>query len=875
MNANCHGERGVPRLTSVLGCVIENAGAKQDISDFPMQRHILTLDQKLASNEEITGGKGAGLARLIQAGFPIPSGFVVCAPALQEYLLQHLADMGNANQPFTQETLEYIRKRVLGSNLPPRLKNSISREYQKLGGRVAVRSSLLAEDSSAGSYAGQLDTLLDVEGEEGVFDAIQKCLSSCFNWRLWKYKVEKNSIGAGGIKQDLSMAVVVQRMVNSEAAGVAFSIDPLTGKANVIIEATHGLGNKVVQGHVEPDFYQLDARGKIQTLKPANPDLPVLEEPVIEKLAKLVSDIALHMDQPQDIEWAYDGTDFFILQSRPITIVQKERTYSCKLVSDMCPGLIKPLLWSTKYRSMIRNVFGRLFRELLGPMELDFARLIIRIHSRVYADMTGFGDFLEQTGLPSNFFEMMTREEKAEKHHFSLNLRKFPALLRLFRVCWRYSRVLKEISRFVEARDNDLDIYRQADWSKKNASDVLKYFDSLLDLHSQSQWYIFIGPMNMTVRNKLISRIVDKSTIEVNPSTIISGLVSLKALEPNTILLGMADIAKDLAPELKDVLDKGTDLEIREKLVRSPKGQDLVSRVDDFLQRYGFLSANGSDFSEIPWIENPVIVWRSIGRLASLPGVPVTKNVERIRDENIQQIRKNLSVPRRLFFDRLLKSTTQYIQLREQTSFLMSEETHLMRRQLLAIARYLVSEGKIVKDSDIFFLYYDELNQLIGDDMKAETARKCITERKLELAEDAKIDLPVTITGTQIPERKPAGLSDEDYLSGISVSTGKIQGYARVIKDPTKFEGSLSNNDILIIPFTDVGWTPLFPGVGGIVAEAGGLLSHTAIIAREYAIPAVVSINKATDIIKEGQPLTLDGNTGRVYLKHIQECKGD
>ena len=182
-----------------------------------------------------------------------------------------------------------------------------------------------------------------------------------------------------------------------------------------------------------------------------------------------------------------------------------------------------------------------------------------------------------------------------------------------------------------------------------------------------------------------------------------------------------------------------------------------------------------------------------------------------------------------------------------------------------------MSERIIEQESDIFFLYYDELMQLIAGEMSSEDAHKYIDERKRELAEDAKIDLPVTITGTQIPERKPANLDSEDYLKGISVSPGKIQGYARVVRDPTKVEGILNKNDILVIPFTDVGWTPLFPGIGGIVAETGGLLSHTAIIAREYAIPAVVSINKATEIIKDKQPLTVDGNAGRVYLEHIKK----
>ena len=836
-----------------------------------MRRYILALDNKRAFNEELTGGKGASLAQLLYSGFPVPPGFVVCVPAFHKYLLQQIDEILKKNQPVTQETLENIRKRMLDSDLPHHIKNSISRGYKKLGGSVAVRSSLLGEDSSARSFAGQLDTLLDVEGEEDVIVAVQKCLSSCFNWRLWKYRAEENFNGHGGGQRDLCMAVVIQRMVEAKAAGVAFSIDPLTGKDNVIIEATRGRGDKIVQGHVEPDRYELDARAKIQTVKSTNPDSTVLAEPYIEKLAKIVSDIALQMGQPQDIEWAYDGTDFFILQSRPITTIQKEKTYSCRLVSDMCPGLIKPLLWSTKYRSMIRNVFGRLFRELLGPMELDFARLIIRIHSRVYADMTGFGYLLAQTGLPSNFFEMMTREERAEGHRFSIRFKKLPALFRLFRVCWRYSRVLNEISDFVDTHNQDLDFSRRADWSKESPSEILKHFDSLLKLHSKSQWYIFIGPMNMTIRNKLISRMVERSSTGLNPSTIISGLVNLKALEPNTILLGIAKLAKELAPELKNVLDKGTDTEIRERLVQSRKGQELVNHVDDFLQRYGFLSANGSDFSEIPWIENPIIVWRSIGRLASLPAAPVVKNVERIRDENIKNIRENLSIPRRLFFNRILKSTTKYIQLREQTSFLMSEETYLMRRQLLTIAGYLVSERKIEQDSDIFFLYYDELKQLIAGEMSSEDAQKYIDEKKRELAEDAKIDLPMTITGTQISERKPANLGPEDYLKGISVSSGKIQGYARVVRDPTKVEGTLNENDILVIPFTDVGWTPLFPGVGGIVAETGGVLSHTAIIAREFAIPAVVSINKATEIIKDKQPLTVDGNAGRVYLEHIKK----
>jgi pyruvate,water dikinase len=835
-----------------------------------MRRHILSLDEKLALKEGLTGGKGIGLARLRQFGFPVPPGFVISAPAFKKFLSRRISATLDKNPAVNQETLEQIRNSIIDSNLPPRLRNSIERKYKKLGGRVAVRSSLIGEDSSAGSFAGQLDTVLDVEGEEFVIQAVKKCLSSCFNWRLWKYMTEKNFNRSRGIQRQLSIAVIIQRMIQSVVAGVAFSAHPMTGAENIIIEAALGRGDNVVKGQVEPHRYVLDGQGNIQDMECPNPD-PVLKEPDIEKLAALVHDVTICMGGPQDIEWAFDGENFFILQSRPITTIKKDRIYSCKLVSDMCPGLIKPLLWSTKYRSMIRNVFERLFRELLGPIELDFARLIIRIRSRVYADMTGFGDLLGQTGLPSNFFEMMTREEKPRERRSFLDIRKLPALLRLSRICWRYSRSSNEISHFIETHNKDLDFYRQTDWSKETPAEILEHFDSLLDLHGKSQWYVFIGPMNMTIRNKLISRMVERSAAGINPSSIISGLVNLKALEPNTVLQEIAEVARSLDPEVKTILDQGTEKEIRETLFQSQKGQGLVNRVDDFLKSYGFLSANGSDFSEMPWIENPIFVWRSIGRLASLPVPTIKKNVERLRDENLQYVRKNLGVLRRLFFDRLLRSTTKYIQLREQTSFLMSEETSLMRSQLLSLARYLVADRKIEKESDIFYLYYDELYQLVGGSISSETARERIAERSEELEEDAKIDLPVTITGSKVPEWAPPDPCHQEYLTGISVSPGKVLGYARIIRDPTSVEETLKADDILIVPFTDVGWTPLLPGVGGIVAETGGLLSHTAIIAREYELPAVVNVHKATHMIKDGQPLTVDGDTGRVYMEHIEE----
>jgi pyruvate,water dikinase len=223
----------------------------------------------------------------------------------------------------------------------------------------------------------------------------------------------------------------------------------------------------------------------------------------------------------------------------------------------------------------------------------------------------------------------------------------------------------------------------------------------------------------------------------------------------------------------------------------------------------------------------------------------------------------------RVLFDRLLASTITYIDLRERTSLLMSEDSYQMRRIFLAMADHFVARGDLDRRTDVFYLFYPEVRRLAEGELDGDTARQLVTARRAEMEADAEVELPETVCGDVAPSRRTPPPQGQEYLVGISGSSGVARGYVRIVFDPAEVPARLTPDDILVVPFTDVGWTPLFPGIGGIVAETGGQLSHTSIVAREYGLPAVVSVKQATHLLTEGQAITVDGDAGRVYLKHL------
>jgi pyruvate,water dikinase len=833
-----------------------------------MARYVVSLESGRALREVWAGGKGASLAWLGRNGFNVPAGFIVTSAAFNDFLAGCGVEVPSQSEDWTQAEAARVREFVTTSDVPDRLVRPVLKAYRQLGGPVAVRSSMVGEDGGMHSFAGQLDTALNVHGERDLLEAVRQCWASVFSWRNLRYLAEREGSEPREGAWFPSMAVVVQRMVDAMAAGVAFSADPVTGRRCVVVEAAPGLGDTLVAGLVQPDRYVVDARAVLEETTLANPEAPALAEHHVLQLAEIVRTIARRLGTPQDVEWAWDGTDFYILQCRPITSLVGQTVYSNKMVSDMAPGLIAPLVFSTKIVGMAENVFGHVFTELLGPNDTDFKLLVARIRSRVYTNITLLGDLFERVGMPPNFFESLSRGELADARRPPVTLKTMRAMSRLGAFAWRHSRIAGEIEAFIERHDQQLDRYRSADWSGKDPQRLLAAFNQLMDLHGELQWYIFIGPTNMMVRNRLLNRLVERRVKDAAGSDLIRGLVGLKALEPNEELRRLAVKAQALEDGMQRSLIRGEDRGIRRMLSASQKGRELVRGVDAFLVRYGFLSPNGTDFAATPWVERPTLIWRAIGRYATSPPQISVEDMEARRDAARERIRSELGGLHRLVFDRLLASTITYIDLRERTSFLMSEDSFHMRRIIMALADHFVARGDLDRREDVFYLFYPEVRRLVEGELDGDTARALVRGRIMEMEADAEVELPSTICGDRVPSRPIRPLEGQGFLVGISGSSGVAQGHARIIRDPAEVPRALTREDILVVPFTDVGWTPLFPGVGGIVAETGGQLSHTSIVAREYGLPAVVSVKHATHLLKEGQAITIDGDAGRVYLKH-------
>ncbi len=828
-----------------------------------MRRHILSLASKGARDHRSAGGKAAGLARLAGLGWPVPAGFVISTSALRSHCSRHFRPLQRRQDEIIPPLLDEIRRIVLTAPLPLSLQNSIKAACRSYPGPWAVRSSMRGEDSQTSSFAGLLDTYLSVPDCQAVIEAVKKCLASLCNRRLWSYQP-----GSGKpwktTRQLMALAVIVQEMVEAEVSGVAFGADPNTGRDDVIIEAVRGTGEKLVQGRVSPHRYVLSDRSVLEYSPPQDGGHPCLQEQDVLRLADAVRKISAQAGSPRDIEWAFDGRDFIFLQCRPITALPTQRVYSSRLVSEMSPGLIKPLMWSTKTRSMVRTVFGRISTELIGPNQIDFAKYIKRIHSRIYADMTAFGEFLRQMGLPPDFFETITRQEKRPRSSAAFKAVRPCMLRRQLGFAWRHSRSAKEIAAFIESHDRNLERFRRATWDQLAPETLLELFEELLRFHARTQWYIFIGPMNMSIRYRLLGRFLARRAPEFNPGNLLSGIDGLKALEPNAFLMEMGRLALDLRPETRKLLQAGASADLMAKLNGEEAGRRLLGRFRDFMERYGFLSANGSDFTAKPWAEDPGPIWMSIGRFAeqaaagTLPGTPASPR------EAFAEIRRRLNIFQRLIFGQLLNSTRHFVKLKESSSLIMSEETYLMRRTLMELGKDLARQRGIDHPDDIFYLYHDELRECLAGDLEMREVRQRIARRKEEMERDARIDIPDTFQG-ETGLFGPSISEETGFLNGISGSPGRTHGVARIVLDPARIPAPLTSEDILVVPFTDVGWTPLLPGIRGIVAETGGQLSHTSIIAREYGLPAVVNVREATRLIQDGELITIDGTRGRVY----------
>jgi pyruvate,water dikinase len=431
------------------------------------------------------------------------------------------------------------------------------------------------------------------------------------------------------------------------------------------------------------------------------------------------------------------------------------------------------------------------------------------------------------------------------------------------------------MNEFIETQDIDLESYRAMHWSGIDISRKFDYLSDLLKLHNKAQWSIIIVAMNMMIRNTLLKKMVNKHAPDVQSSDLLRGLPGLKGLEPNLQLARLSGLLSDMGDEAVQTCLEGDDRKIRLYFKKSEKGQKLIDEFDEVMQTFGHLSANTTNFTESRWIENPAMIWSAIGSGALILDKKLPDDSGESHRLKKQEVLKQLNVLQKPFFNLLLKSTIDYLTMREKISLLLSDDTYQFRRLVLSIGRDLVRKKILEKPDDVFYLFFDELKTIAKDGIKSDNLPEKIAERKNAIKADAGFVPDDTVCGEQkmsIPVEKEYS---SRFLTGICGSSGYKEGSAYVVENPQNVDKILTSDDILVVPFTHVGWTPLFSKIGGIIAENGGQMSHTSIIAREYGIPALVNVRQAMRLIKTGQQLILDANQNRIYLQSADSKKGE
>jgi pyruvate,water dikinase len=424
-----------------------------------------------------------------------------------------------------------------------------------------------------------------------------------------------------------------------------------------------------------------------------------------------------------------------------------------------------------------------------------------------------------------------------------------------------------------EAR-GELDRLSGQDFEDLTHEELLDEIDTLLEVHGQLQWGTVLGAMNLMVRSKLLRHLAARWVPEIDQRDLLGG--DRKAGSAwNLELEELAEEARELGEGLARFMISGDDEVIREELRRSQAGRKLAAGMDGFLDRYGYLSSDATDLSSPCWREQPSLVWSTIGRLATSPRLDPARDVTAIGERARQQALDSLGPIRRAVFERTWRSTARYLDLRERLGLHLSESAHRLRRLFLTVGHRLETEDALSRPEEIFLLYWDEVHEICSDTLDVIRVRELIAARLDELESDAAWEVEDTICGLEGALDRPAAAEPApDCLAGIGSSPGEASGRACVLRDPSAAPAELSREHILVVPFTDVGWTPLLSRVGGVVAESGGILSHTSIIAREYGLPAVVNVERATSVIPDGERITVDGDRGRVCFDQLRANEG-
>ncbi|WP_104173966.1 PEP/pyruvate-binding domain-containing protein [Arthrobacter sp. Y81] len=817
------------------------------------------------------GGKGAALGELVRQGFPVPPGFIITTGAYMSFLAEtrvgaaleglFRADSGDGPDIGTadgESRSVAIRALFAGTEVPGHLRQEIGAAYAELGGgAVAVRSSATAEDLPGAAFAGQQDTYLNVLGEDAVVQAVADCWASLWTDRAVAYR-ERQGIDPHG----LAIAVVVQRMVPADTAGVMFTANPVTGeRGEIVVDASPGLGEAVVAGRVTPEHYVLDRTGKALSFAPGGREVvisaaegggtqekpgapgagPELAADQLTELARLGQRAQQHFGRPQDIEWAVSGGLLYVLQSRPMTALPPQ------------PQMLNP------FQRRLGPFFMEMFQERPYPLDVSgwMSRGILAMLHRMAGSVGVVFPTVDQL-LPEED-GVVVRLVPPIPHPTIRTLAAPVSLARRARqfnpATWtqdpRFSAFLENVEQ-LNGKDPGPLRWRAV---VALAEESFATMRGITDLRVSYLPGVFVPLLKM----RLMLVLLGKAKLA---AALIAG-AETRTSQANRALEQLAAIAADdpgLARAFAES-DPGRLLELVEKESEHVAFREAFKA---FLLEYGHRETISVVLSSAPtWSDAPEVV---LGLVKAMFGE---------RFQTVDQTGMALSelrmhpplrfAPLRRSVLAAVESARNGMAFREDSHFYATTVIPPMRRAYRELGRRLVLAGVVDEAHDVYHLRFEELASITDtDDGGALPASVRERFRPVVLARAAKRR---ELEG--IPLLDPALLFGRNrrvkgaLVTGTPASRGQASGPVRVIRGPAEF-GQLRSGEVLVCPYTNPSWTPLFQRAAAVVVDTGGLGSHAAIVAREYGIPAVMGTGSGTSTLAGGQRVLVDGTAGAV-----------
>jgi pyruvate,water dikinase len=843
------------------------------------------------------GGKGANLGELSRiAGLHVPAGFCVTTNAYQRIMaaapslgerLDRLARLRPDDREAIRALSAEIRRTIEEIAIPDDLAAAITGALARLGAHAAyaVRSSATAEDSPTASFAGQQDTYLNVVGAEAILQHVSRCWASLFTERAVPYRL-RNGID----HRQVQMAVVVQQMVFPQVAGILFTADPVTGNRKAAsVEASFGLGEALVSGLVNADVYtvrdgEVVARAiaakqiainaspaggtQKQAIDPERQEQPALTDAQVVRLANLGRRIEAHFGAPQDIEWCLVDDEFQIVQSRPITTLfpipaagdRENHVYISVGHQQMMTDAMKPLglsFWQMTTPRPMAEAGGRLF--------VDVTQILASPESRAgLMAMVGksdplIGDALQTVVERQDFLPSVSDEEPAWTPPGSgpTQIETDPAIV---------TELIEHTQASIAAAKRDIQAKSGTALLDFILADIQELKRILFD--PQSRQVIMVGmEAAWWLNDQLQAWLGEKNAADTLTQSVPHNVTS----EMGLALLDVADVIRP-HPDVVAILQQVEDEGFLDELPKIEGGQEAREAIQTWLDTYGMRGVGEIDITRPRWSERPAtLVPLILGHIENFKSGAAQRRFEQGLQEARQKEQEVLERLRALpdgedkaaEAKRMIDRVGAFAGYREYPKYAMVSRYFVYKQALMEEAERLVRTGVLREQEDIFFLTFQELQDVVRTH---EVDDQLIRQRKDAFSSYQALTPPRVLTsdgeaiaGAYRRDDAPAGA-----LVGLPVSAGTVEGRARVILDMA--DADLEPDDILVTAYTDPSWTPLFVTIKGLVTEVGGLMTHGAVIARESGVPAVVGVVDATRLIRDGQRIRVHGTDGYVEI---------